>query len=164
MRATKWLKLAIRVRPYSKFFSRFLIILLRLIFSFDVCVKEQTKIGSNVVFKHNGLGCVVHFRTTIEDNCWIYQNVTIGANTKYSNGKITNVGAPKIERGTVIYSGAVVVGPITIGENSVIGANCVINRDVPPNSIVYGNPAIIKPRNLAVSYITPSNYRVKGGD
>lgn len=123
-------------------------ILLRLVFSFDVCVKEQTKIGSNVVFKHNGLGCVIHFRTTIEDNCWIYQNVTIGASTKYIDGKITNIGAPIIKENTVIYSGAVIVGPITIGANSVIGANCVVNRDIPPGSIVFGNPLVIKKKEI----------------
>ncbi|WP_430603297.1 serine O-acetyltransferase [Enterococcus sp. DIV0724b] len=161
MKATKLLRFAIYLScKRLKFFSHLIILILRYLFAFEAYVNENTKIGNDIQFKHNGLGCVIHPRVTIGDGCWIYQNVTIGANTRYMNGKLNNTGAPIIGKNTVIYSGAVVVGPINIGENCVIGANTVISKDIPPNSIAYGNPAIIKERHEKVDYITPKEYTV----
>jgi len=46
-----------------------------------------------------------------------------------------------IERNVWIAAGAIVIGGVTIGENSVVAAGSVVTRDVPPNSLVGGNPA-----------------------
>jgi serine O-acetyltransferase len=74
----------------------------------------------------------------IGDYCHIYQQVTIG------NGKN---GIPSIGNNVTIYPGAKVVGGITIGEDVIIGANCVVTKDIPPHSIVAGIPGqIIKQR------------------
>jgi len=43
----------------------------------------------------------------------------------------------------------VIVGPITIGHDSAVGANAVVTKDVPPNHIAVGVPAVIKPRKPA---------------
>lgn len=159
MKATRLLKFAIYLScKRLKFFSHLIILILRYLFSFDAYVNENTKMGNGIQFKHNGLGCVIHPRVIIGDGCWIYQNVTIGANTKYENGKLINTGAPIIGENTVIYSGAVIVGPIKIGENCVIGANAVITKDISPNSVVYGNPLIIKERQEGIDYITPKEF------
>ncbi|OJG73269.1 hypothetical protein RV12_GL000676 [Enterococcus quebecensis] len=83
--------------------------------------------------------------------------MTIGANTRYRNGVLDNTGAPTIGSNTVIYSGAVIVGPITVGENCVIGANTVVSKNIPSNSIVYGNPAIVKEIKEGIDYITPKS-------
>ena len=45
---------------------------------------------------------------------------------------------PKLEDEVFVYSGAVIIGAITIGSRSVIGANAVISRDIPPDSVAYG--------------------------
>lgn len=153
MKATKLLKLAIKTNRNHKYIAHIYILILRYLFSFEAYIDENTVIGENVEFKHNGLGCVIHRSSVIKDNCWIYQNVTIGANTRYVNGRIDNVGAPIINENTVIYSGAVVVGPITVGKNCVIGANTVVSKNIPDNSIVQGNPAIVKKRNEYTEYI-----------
>jgi serine O-acetyltransferase len=50
-------------------------------------------------------------------------------------------GQPHIEAGCIIAAGAKILGPVTIGRNSVIGANAVVTRDVPPNSVMAGIPA-----------------------
>lgn len=159
MKATKLLKLAIRLKKRNNVFSHLCVLILRYIFSFEAYVSEKTYIGENVQFKHNGLGCVIHPTVKIGDNCWIYQNVTIGANTRYKNGELDNTGAPIIGENTVIYSGAVIAGPVHIGEGSVIGANTVVTRDVPPKSIVYGNPMIVTKVKDGVDFITPKYFK-----
>lgn len=109
--------------------------IIRIIFSCDI--RPETEIGYHVEFVHNGLGVVVHPETKIGDNCMIYQNVTLGGNTKIVDGKIINKGAPTIQNDVKIYAGAVILGPVTIGHHSVIGANSVITKNIPPYSVAY---------------------------
>ena len=93
-------------------------------------------IGNNLSLPHP-LGIVIGQGVVISDNVTIFQNVTIG-----SHGKLlTELNYPTIKQGVIIYSGAVIIGGITIGENSIIGANSLVNKDVPPNTIVVGQPA-----------------------
>ena len=68
-------------------------------------------------------------------NFKFYQNVTVG---------FSKDGIPTIGDNVTIYSGAVVVGKVKIGNNVRIAANTVVRHDVPDNSLVYGNPAVIK--------------------
>ncbi len=58
-----------------------------------------------------------------------------------------NNGGPTLEDGVFVFAGACVLGPITIGHDSYIGANAIVTKDVPPNSIVVGYN-IIKPRTF----------------
>ena len=72
-------------------------------------------------------------------NCMVNQQVTIG----WANG-----GVPTIGNNVWIAAGAKVLGPITIGDDVIIGANAGVVKDVPSHSIVAGVPAkIIKRRN-----------------
>lgn len=102
----------------------------------------EVRFHNNAQLVHNGLGCVFHPKTVIGENCKIYQNVTLGGNGKIVDGKET-VGAPILEENVAVFAGACVLGPIRIGHDSVIGANAVITKNVPPHSLVYGNPAKI---------------------
>lgn len=72
---------------------------------------------------------------SIGRNFVVHQNYTVGWN---------HGGKPIIGDDVSIYAGAVVAGPIKIGNNVKIGANCTVLQDIPDNSIVYGNPCIIK--------------------
>jgi serine O-acetyltransferase len=65
--------------------------------------------------------------------CWINQNVTIG------NG--SRPGRPVLGDGVYVRTGAVVLGPVTVGDRAHIGANSVVTRDVPAGAIVAGVPA-----------------------
>ena len=129
--------------------AKLMIHLMRIVFSFEF--KSTVHIGERVQFVHNGLGTVVHPKTVIGNNCKIYQNVTLGGNGKIVNG-VTTKGAPVLEDNVAVFSGACVLGPITIGHDSIIGANAVITKDVPPNSLVFGNPAIVKELNFKYNF------------
>lgn len=77
----------------------------------------------------------------IGEDCLIFHDVTLGT------GQIP--GTPKIGNNVDIYPGARVLGGITIGDRSMIGANCVVTRDVPPGSIVVTAPSMVIPRALS---------------
>lgn len=92
------------------------------------------KIGGGFTIWH-GHSTVIYCRE-IGENVSIHHRVTLG------KGKMINgYDIPIIGNNVSIYTGAVVIGGITIGDNSVIGANAVVTHDVPPNAIVAGIPA-----------------------
>lgn len=66
----------------------------------------------------------------------IFQNVTIGKNTNSKN-------YPTIGNNVTLYTGSVVIGDIIIGDNSIVGANTVVTRDMPNNSKAIGSKALI---------------------
>lgn len=68
-------------------------------------------------------------------NVTIYQNVTVGSGADGASG------FPVIEDDVVIYTGAVISGPVTLHRGCRIGANSVVTRDVPPDTLVAGAPA-----------------------
>jgi serine O-acetyltransferase len=117
----------------------------RLMHHFCHCwINVSARIGPGFMIAHVG-GIIVGGSTVIGKNCDIRQNVTFGGNfNKVSSDNRTQ---PIIGDNVSICPGAVIVGPIIIGSNSIIGANSVVTRDFPENVIVSGNPAtIIKDR------------------
>lgn len=116
-------------------------LLLRIVFACDMPAEVDFSPSAQLV--HNGLGCVFHPKTVVGDDCKIYQNVTLGGNGKIVNG-VAVKGAPTLEKNVAVFAGACVLGPIIVGHDSIIGANAVVTMDVPPHSLVVGNPATIK--------------------
>lgn len=88
------------------------------------------KIGKGLVIQH-GFSTVITAES-IGENCWINQQVTIG----YNDSKTYGYGKPKIGNNVRISAGAKVVGPITIGNNSTVGCNAVVCKDLPENTVV----------------------------
>jgi serine O-acetyltransferase len=123
--------------------------ILRVIYACDF--PGEVAFSNTAQLVHNGLGCVFHPKTVIGDHCKIYQNVTLGGNGKIINGKPT-IGAPILEENVAVFAGACVLGPIRIGHDSVIGANTVITKDVPPHHLVFGNPAQITELKFAYKF------------
>lgn len=101
----------------------------------NIDIHPGATIGRRVFIDH-GFGVVIGQTTIIEDDVLIYQGVTLGG-VSLTPGKRH----PTIKSGVVIGAGAKVLGNITIGANSKIGANSVVVREVPDNSTAIGIPA-----------------------
>ena len=91
-------------------------------------------IGRRVCIDH-GSGIVIGETAEIGDDCMIYQGVTLGG-----TGKDVGKRHPTLKNGVMVGSGAKVLGPIVIGENSKVAAGAVVIKDVEPNSTVVGVP------------------------
>ena len=102
----------------------------------DTLFIQADHMGAGLFIQH-GFSTIIAAKH-IGKNCWINQQVTIG----YNGG-----GKPTILDNVTINAGAKVIGGITIGNNVIIGANCVVIRDVPNNCTVVGIPARIIKRD-----------------
>lgn len=91
------------------------------------------KIGPGLFIQH-GFSTIIA-AAEIGENCWINQQVSIG----FSNA----TDCPTIENNVTISAGAKVIGKVNIGENSKVGANAVVVKNVPANVTVIGVPAYI---------------------
>lgn len=122
------------------FHRRGLILMPRLIshlsrFFTGIEIHPGASIGSSFFIDH-GMGVVIGETTEIGSNVTIYQGVTLGG-----TGKEKGKRHPTIGDNVVVGTGAKVLGPITIGENSRVGAGSVVLSSAPPNSTVVGIPA-----------------------
>lgn len=112
---------------------------------FSCWLPSSALIGRNFKIGYGGLGVVIHSRSVIGNNVTIGQNVTIGRNLGEKN-------VPVIGDDVYIGSGSVVFGEISIGNNVIIGANSVVNRSIPSNCTVAGNPFRILKTNRIKKY------------
>jgi len=111
-------------------------------------IHPAATIGRRVFIDH-AIGVVIGATTIIEDDVLIYQGVTLGG-VSLDKGKRH----PTVKSNAVIGSGAKVLGNITIGKNSKVGANSVVVCDVPKNSTAVGVPAKILKRDNKDSKFT----------
>lgn len=97
-------------------------------------IHPGAKIGRRFFIDH-GMGVVIGETCEIGDNVTVFQGVTLGG-----TGKEKGKRHPTIKDNALIATGAKVLGSITIGENSKVGAGSVVLQDVPSNSTVVGIP------------------------
>jgi acetyltransferase-like isoleucine patch superfamily enzyme len=124
-------------------------------------IGDETKVGAFVEIQKNasvGKRCKISSHTFVCEGVRIEDNVFIGHGVTFINdsyprattedGQLQTEADWKIERtlvrkGASIGSGATILSRLSIGENAIVGAGSVVTRDVPPNTIVAGNPARI---------------------
>lgn len=112
-------------------------------FKYGLQIPVSTKIGkgfyighfSNIIISHNAV---------IGKNCNISSGVVIGGTNRGENK-----GCPTIGNNVWIGSNAVIVGKIKIGDNVLIAPNSFVNKNIPSNSIVIGNPSLVKENHMA---------------
>ncbi len=97
-------------------------------------IHPAARIGNGFFIDH-GMGVVIGETAEIGADVTLYQGVTLGG-TGFATGKRH----PTVQDNVTIGSGAKLLGPITVGHGSKIGANSVVIHDVPANSTVVGNP------------------------
>jgi UDP-2-acetamido-3-amino-2,3-dideoxy-glucuronate N-acetyltransferase len=124
-------------------------------------IDDNTKIGTFVEIQKNariGKNCKISSHTFICEGVTIEDNVFIGHNVTFINDKYPRATADdgqlqteddwtcvptRVKQNASIGSSATLLCGVTVGENAVVGAGSVVTKDVPPNTIVAGNPAKI---------------------
>jgi len=127
-------------------------------------IGDNTKIGAFVEVQKNafiGRNCKIQSHTFICEGVEIEDEVFVGHNVTFINDKYPRAAKPdgalltdddwtpgptNVKKGASIGSGATILSNVTIGENAIVGAGSVVVRDVEPNTIVAGNPAVLKRR------------------
>ena len=110
-------------------------------------IHPGAKIGKRLVIDH-GMGIVIGETAEIGDDCLIYHGVTLGG-----TGKDSGKRHPTIGNNVLIGTGAKVLGPFKVGDNSRIAANSVVLGEIPPDSTAVGVPArVIKIAGQKVDY------------
>ena len=110
-------------------------------------IHPGAKIGKGFFIDH-GMGVVVGETTEIGDNCVLFHNVTLGGTGKHKGKR-----HPTIGNNVMIGTGAILLGPIKVGDNVRIGANTfILMQDVPDNTTVAGTPGrIVKMNGQSIS-------------
>ena len=122
-------------------------------------IGDYTKIGTFVEIQEGakiGAKCKISSHTFICQGVTIEDAVFVGHHVVFINDRLPRATNPDgsmkgaggwqcqttlVQRGASIGSGAVILGDLTIGEEAIVGAGSVVTRDVPPRTIVIGNPA-----------------------
>ena len=107
---------------------------------YGIEIGRYATLGRGVNFVHP-VGIVVGGTSVVGDRVIFFGCVTLGS--------IRGVGYPTIEEDVIIGAGARILGNIRIGARSEIGANAVVLKDVPPDSVAVGVPAVVRPRHVA---------------
>ena len=105
-------------------------------------IHPRANIGKNLFIDH-GMGVVIGETSEIGDNVTIYHMATLGGiSPSVNSNEQRNIKRhPTLKDNVVVGSGAQILGPVTVGKNSKIGANAVVTKDVPENAVMVGIPA-----------------------
>lgn len=108
-----------------------------------VYIDRNVKIGNNVRI-HNKTS--IYHGVVLEDDVFIGPHVCLTNDKRPRHNKTRSLEGVswRVKKGASIGAGSVVLSDINIGEYSIVGAGSVVTREVPPNAVVYGNPARIK--------------------
>lgn len=100
-------------------------------------IHPAAQIGRRFFIDH-GMGVVIGETAVVGDDCMLYHGVTLGGT---ASARVKR--HPTLEDGVLVGSGAKILGPVTLGAGSKVGANAVVLHDVPPGAVATGVPATI---------------------
>ncbi|HEV7951538.1 MAG TPA: serine O-acetyltransferase EpsC [Glaciihabitans sp.] len=112
-------------------------------------------------FIDHGMGVVIGETAIIGDDVMLYHAVTLGGRTMLHEKR-----HPTLCDGVVVGAGAIILGAVTIGEHSVVGAHAVVTKDAPAYSRLTGIPAVASPRSAsspapdAAFFVDPMMYNI----
>ncbi len=132
LRLSQWLR-KMRIPYLPIYFNN------KLISKYGCYIGSKVLIGIGVKFPHPN-GIVIGEMTKIGNNCTIYQQVTFGGR---NIGDAQKNNYPTVGNNVIIFAGAKLIGNINIGDNVIIGANSVVNKNIPSNTVIGGVPAKI---------------------
>lgn len=134
--AVMWYRIAHFLHKHNhKFLARWISQIVR--FFTGIEIHPGAVIGRRLFIDH-GMGVVIGETTVIGDDCTIYQGATLGG-----TGKETGKRHPTLGNNVMVGSGAKILGPFSVGDNSKIASGAVVLSEVPPNSTCVGVPARI---------------------
>ena len=121
-------------------FARILSYIGRLLTGIEI--HPAAEIGSRLFIDH-GMGVVIGETASIGNDVTIYHGVTLGgvSPSEDSASQVNKKRHPTLKDKVIIGSGAQILGPITIGQNSKVGSNSVVSKNIEANKSVIGNPA-----------------------
>ncbi|MCC3297674.1 serine O-acetyltransferase EpsC [Arthrobacter caoxuetaonis] len=123
-------------------------------FATGIEIHPGATIGRRFFIDH-GMGVVIGETAEIGDDVMLYHGVTLGGR---SLAKVKR--HPTLCNGVVVGAGAKILGPVTIGANSAVGANAVVVKDAPADSIITGIPATWRHRDPKMNQpaVDPAEY------
>ena len=134
--AVMWYRIAHFLHKHNhKFLARWISQVVR--FFTGIEINPGAVIGRRLFIDHC-MGVVIGETTVIGDDCTIYQGATLGG-----TGKETGKRHPTLGNNVMVGSGAKILGPFSVGDNSKIASGAVVLSEVPPNSTCVGVPARI---------------------
>jgi serine O-acetyltransferase len=125
--------------PGARFVARVLAQVVRALTGVEI--HPGARIGRRFFIDH-GMGVVIGETAQIGDDVLIYHGVTLGGKGG-GHGKRH----PSVGDRVVLGAGSSLLGALIIGSDVVVGANTVVTKDVPPNSVVTGSPGVARPRS-----------------
>ncbi len=118
-------------------------------------IHPGARIGRRLFIDH-GMGVVIGETAVVGDDVLIYHGVTLGGTSSVRERR-----HPTLGDRVVVGAGASVLGPLTIGHDSIVGANAVVVTDAPPHSVLTGIPARVRPRTASAvvdTFADPAIY------
>ncbi|MDY0830466.1 serine O-acetyltransferase EpsC [Microbacterium sp. BG28] len=103
-------------------------------------IHPGARIGRRFFIDH-GMGVVIGETAEVGDDVMLYHGVTLGGRQREGGKR-----HPTLGDGVAVGAGAKILGPVHIGAHSVVGANAVVTRDAPADSVLVGVPAKARPR------------------